>query len=171
MEEIQNPSVSGQEEVNDSIDYISALNEMKQNSVSKEAYNKLKQENKKLLESLVTGKELDPSQIPEKPDIQKLRKELYGGEKELDNLEYVTKTLQLRKALMDEGQEDPFLPVGSKAIIEGRDYDTVEKVAQTLQELVDYANGDSAIFTTELQRVMVDSPAITAKIASKSRRR
>ena len=39
-------SVSQQENVNDSTDYIEAIKEMKQNSVSKEAYEKLKAENK-----------------------------------------------------------------------------------------------------------------------------
>ena len=40
-------SESGEENVNDSIDYIEAIKEMKQNSVSKESYEKVKQENKK----------------------------------------------------------------------------------------------------------------------------
>ena len=42
-------SESGEENVNDSIDYIEAIKEMKQNSVSKESYEKVKQENKKLM--------------------------------------------------------------------------------------------------------------------------
>ena len=36
------------------------------------------------------------------------------------------------------------------------DVKTAEKVAQVLQECVDYAEGDSAVFTNELQRRMVD---------------
>ena len=52
-------SVSQQTEVNDSIDYIEAIKEMKQNSVSKEAYEKLKAENKQLLDSIINGTELD----------------------------------------------------------------------------------------------------------------
>ena len=43
-------SVSQQENVNDSIDYIEAIKEMKQNSVTRESYDKLKSENKQLLE-------------------------------------------------------------------------------------------------------------------------
>ena len=48
--------VSGEENVNDSINYIEAIKEMKQNSVSKQAYDKLREENKQLLDSLINGK-------------------------------------------------------------------------------------------------------------------
>ena len=36
------------------------------------------------------------------------------------------------------------------------DIKTAEKVANVLQECVDYAEGDSAVFTNELQRRLVD---------------
>ena len=51
-------SESGEENVNDSIDYIEAIKEMKQNSVSKESYEKVKQENKKLMDALLTTSRL-----------------------------------------------------------------------------------------------------------------
>ena len=59
MEEKDLTSVSQQEEVNDSIDYIEAIKEIKQNSVDREAYNKLREENKRLLNSLVNGESID----------------------------------------------------------------------------------------------------------------
>lgn len=167
MEETTNNVVSGQETVDNSIDYISALNEMRQNSVKREAYDKLREENKRLVNAIVSGKELEASDIPAKPDINQLRKELYGNGSELTNLEYVKKTLQLREALIEQGKPDPFLPAGEKVILENSDYEAAERVANSLKELVEYADGDNIIFTNELQRVMVDSPAI----ASKSRRR
>ena len=64
-EEIMNNSVSGEEMSNNSVDYIAAINEMKQNSVSREQYNKLQSENKKLLDALVTNKQIDVAE--EKP--------------------------------------------------------------------------------------------------------
>ena len=42
----------------DNIDYISAISEMKKNSVTRESYDKLKSENKQLLDALVNGKEI-----------------------------------------------------------------------------------------------------------------
>lgn len=152
-------SVSQQENVNDSIDYIEAIKEMKQNSVSKEAYEKLKQENKQLLDSIINGTELSQQNIKvEEPvDIKQLRNNLFNQDGDLTNLEYISSALKLRDELMKKGEKDPFLPVGEKIIPTDEDVQTANRVAAILQDCVDYAEGDSAIFTTELQRVMIDS--------------
>lgn len=152
-------SVSQQENVNDSIDYIEAIKEMKQNSVSKEAYEKLKQENKQLLDSIINGTELSQQNIKvEEPvDIKQLRNNLFNQDGDLTNLDYISSALKLRDELIKKGEKDPFLPVGEKIIPTDEDVQTANRVAAILQDCVDYADGDSAIFTTELQRVMIDS--------------
>ena len=61
-----NNSVTGQENVDDSFDYISALNEMKQNSVSRSEYEKLKADNKRLLDSIVNGTLENVEVLPKK---------------------------------------------------------------------------------------------------------
>lgn len=150
-EEIKNQSVSEQEKVNDGIDYIEALKEMKQNSVSRESYDKLKSENKQLLDALVQGKEIElPKE--EKLDVNELRKKLFNKDAYLSNLEYVDAALKLRKALIDNGERDPFLPYGDRVDTTAEHYAKAETVANVLQECVDFADGDSGIFTAELQR-------------------
>lgn len=144
------------EAVDDGVDYITAINEMKKTTVPKEKYEKLAEENKRLLESLVAGEKLEPKE-EEKIDVNALRKELYSGECELNNLEYVDKTLKLRKALIDAGERDPFLPIGDKVDITSETVEKAETVAQVLQECVDFAEGDSGIFTAELQRRTKDT--------------
>lgn len=62
-------NVSQQENVNDSNDYIEAIKEMKQNSVSKEAYEKLKKENKQLLDSIINGSELNTEHIKKEEPV------------------------------------------------------------------------------------------------------
>lgn len=155
-------SVSSETTVPDGVDYVAAINELKQNSVSKAQYEKLQGENKKLLDALVSNKQID---VPaEKPaDIKELRKNLFNNESGLSNLEYVENALKLRKALMDAGERDPFLPVGSKV---QPDYDMVAKaeaVAKGLQEMVDFADGDSGIFNAEYQRRVVDTMPMRQK--------
>jgi len=152
MENLENlTNASGEEISNDGVDYISAINEMKQNSVSKDQYAKLQQENKKLLDALVSNKQIDAPE--EKPvDVNELRQKLFNNEQGLSNLEYIDTALKLRNALIEKGEADPFLPVGSHTQV---DYDMQEKaqgVADVLQECVDFAQGDSGIFTAELQR-------------------
>lgn len=150
-EEIKNQSVSEQEKVNDGIDYIEALKEMKQNSVSRESYDKLKSENKQLLDALVQGKEIElPKE--EKLDVNELRKKLFNKDAYLSNLEYVDTALKLRKALIENGERDPFLPYGDRVDTTAEHYAKAETVANVLQECVDFADGDSGIFTAELQR-------------------
>lgn len=150
-------SVSQQETVNDSNDYIEAIKEMKQNSVSKEAYEKLKAENKQLLDSIINGTELPQSQREEPVDINKLRKDLFSTDTDMSNLEFVSNALKLRDELISRGEKDPFLPAGEKIIPTEEDIQTANRVASILRDCVEYADGDSSIFTTELQRLTIDS--------------
>lgn len=151
-------SVSQQENVNDSTDYIEAIKEMKQNSVSKEAYEKLKAENKQLLDSIINGTELDNIKKEEPVDIETLRKDLFSdASHEKTNLDYVSSALKLRDALIAAGEKDPFLPAGEKIIPTEEDIATANRVASILKDCVEYADGDSALFTSELQRVTIDS--------------
>lgn len=144
-------SVSEQEKVNDGIDYIEALKEMKQNSVSRTDYNKVKEENKRLLDALVQGKEIElPKE--EAVDVNSLRKALFNKDGQMSNLEYVSTALKLRKALIERGERDPFLPYGDRVDTKAEHYEKAENVANVLQECVDFADGDSGIFTAELQR-------------------
>lgn len=138
------------------VDYVTAINELKANSVSREQYSKLQADNKRLLDALVSNKQID---IPEeKPvNVDELRAKLFKNEQGLSNLEFISTALQLRDALIANGDPDPFLPVGSKV---QPDYDMVEKadnVAKCLKEIVDFADGDSGIFNAEYQRRVVDT--------------
>jgi 5'-3' exonuclease len=149
-------SVSQQENVNDSTDYIEAIKEMKQNSVDRAAYDKLKSENKQLLDALVNGKEINIKQ-EEPVDIAKLRKDLFNKDGHMSNLEYVSSALKLRDALIEKGERDPFLPYGDKVTLTAEHYDKAETVATVLKECVEFADGDSGIFTAELQRRTKDT--------------
>ena len=135
-------------------DYLAAIKELKQNSVNRAEYDKLRAENKKLLDSIVNGQSVEVEPVPEKKSIEELR-EAYLKEDQT-NLEYITNTLNLRKALIEEGKPDPFLPIGNQILPTDEDVAAANKVAEVLQECVDYAEGDSSVFTNELQRRLVD---------------
>lgn len=150
---LEQTSVTG--EVEDMTpDYLAAIKELKQNSVDRAEYDKLRAENKKLLDSIVNGQSVEVEPVPEKKSIEELR-EAYLKEDQT-NLEYITNTLNLRKALIEEGKPDPFLPIGNQILPTDEDVAAANKVAEVLQECVDYAEGDSSVFTNELQRRLVD---------------
>lgn len=68
-------------------DYIEAIKNLKQTTVDKTAYDALRSENKKLLESLVNGEEIQPQNKVLTEDINSLRKEILTNQS-LTNLEY-----------------------------------------------------------------------------------
>lgn len=146
---------SEQKNVPDNVDYIEAIKEIKANTVDKEAYNKLKEENKKLLDSLINGEAINQQSHVEKVDISELRKDLFNNEH--SNIEYVEKALQLRDEIIKQGGKDPFLPYGEKILPTDEDIATANRVAEKLRECIEYADGNSDIFTTELQRIMIDT--------------
>ena len=138
----------------DNTDYIAAIKELKQNSVDRSKYEALRAENKKLLDSIVNGTTVELPPVEQKKSIEELRAAYLKEDQ--SNLEYITNTLKLREAIIAEGKPDPFLPIGEQIMPTDDDIKTAEKVANVLQECVDYAEGDSAVFTNELQRRLVD---------------
>ena len=147
-------SVTGTVEDNTQ-DYIAAIKELKQNSVDRSEYDKLRAENKKLIDAVVNGQPGQEEQVVvrhSKEQIDDLRNDLFNSPRELNNLEFITKTMELREALMENGEPDPFLPVGKQISPTRDDIEGAEKVAQVYKECIEYAEGDSEVFTNELMR-------------------
>lgn len=144
------------EENSSDTDYVAAIKELKQNTVSKESYQKLRDENKKLLQSLVNGESIQVENL-KKPSISELRQDLFSETQELNNVNFITKALELRNALIEAGETDPFLPVGKRITPTEEDISIANRVATVLQECVDYSEGDSAAFTAELTRRTIDT--------------
>ena len=136
----------------DNNQYIEALNQLKANSVDKAEYDKLKAENKKLLDSIVNGTEVALPAV-EKASISDLRQKLVNSSEDgMSSLEYTETALKLRERLIEEGEEDPFVPHGSQYSPTQLDYDRAHRVAAILQECVDRADGDDATFLAELNK-------------------
>ena len=147
-------SVTGTVEDNTQ-DYLAAIKELKEKSVDRSEYDKLRAENKRLIDAVVNGQPGQEEQAAakhSKEQIDELRNDLFNSPKELNNLEYVTKAMELREALMENGEPDPFLPYGKQISPTRDDIEGAEKVAQVYKECIDYAEGDSEVFTNELMR-------------------
>lgn len=147
-------SVTGTVEDNTQ-DYLAAIKELKENSVDRSEYDKLRAENKRLIDAVVNGQPGQEEQVVSKhtkEEINDLRNELFNSPRELNNLEYITKAMELREALIENGEPDPFLPVGKQISPTRDDIEGAEKVAQVYKECIEYADGDSEVFTNELMR-------------------
>ena len=138
-------------------DYIATINQLKSQSVDKAEYERLRTDNKRLLDSIVNGgTEAKVDEIPKLREPQEIRKELFHSESSLDNLTYATKALELRSSLIAKGEADPFLPSGKQIIPTDEDVVSATRVASVLAECVEYADGDNSVFTNELQRRTLD---------------
>lgn len=156
--------------VEEEFDVVKEVNDLKKNSVPKEEYDKVVEKNNQLLKSIING-DVEGLDLPE-PDnssndnieeIKKCRNDLANSE--LNNLDYIKTALKLRRAVIAEyGEEkDPFLPTGHDVVVTKEDIETANKVADIFQELVDEADGDSAYFTNNLQRAIVEDRRPIAK--------
>ena len=153
------------------VDLAKALKELRENSVSKEDYERVVNENKQLVAEVINGEggagngQATPPQDLE-ADIKALREKLYGPKaSELSNLEFCEATLKLREAIIKRDGVDPFLPHGAN--IKPTDFDTqrAQAVADVMAECIKEADGDSGVFTALLQaKTNNDSQALTAHL-------
>jgi hypothetical protein len=158
-------------EETDNVALAKALKETRENSVSKEEYEKLQKENKELVAQIINGEGgagNGQTITPEKADIKALREKLYGAKSnELSNLEFCKTTLELRNAVIAQEGYDPFLPYGEKIKPTAQDIEKADAVAKVFQECIDEAKGDSEIFTALLQsKTNNDSPSFLAHLKS-----
>ncbi len=132
---------------------IEAIKKLKENSVSKDIYNKAIEENKRLYDALINGADesAETPEVEEKKPLTELRKELFTPKKELTDIEYVTKALELRDRVLEETGDDIF--VGSTHMNTPRqeDYEIAERVADVFRECLDVANGQNGQFIAALQ--------------------
>lgn len=131
-------------------DYLAAIKELKQNSVNRSEYDALKAENKRLIDSLVNGQTIDQP-VVQKASIEELRADLFGANN-LTNLEYCTKALELRDAILEQEGKDIFVGSGHRFTPSREDYESAENVASVMRDCIEYAEGNSEIFTQELMR-------------------
>lgn len=151
----QEKNVNIPEEETTQVNYIEAMAEMRKNMVSRDEYNKVVEENKQLVNTLVSGQTIElPKQEPE-VNLDELRNDLFN--KDNTNLGFAEKALKLRNELLKRGERDPFVPYGHQYLPTDEDVASAEKAADALQHCIDVADGDPNIFQNELQRIMVDT--------------
>ena len=170
MEEKDQNSVTSQQgdTTETEFDPVQAINELKKNSVSKEKYEQVVAEKNKYLKALIDGNQVAEAQPKEPVDVDALRADLFG--KELSNLDFAKKALELRDALIERDGVDIFVGKGSKLTPTQEDYEAAQRVADVFQNCIEVSDGDSEIFTRELMRLTDDVAPLTNKINPKIKR-
>lgn len=137
-------------ETDTATDYLEAIKQLKANSVERTEYDKLRQENKQLLDSLVNGTYTQNEEPVQRRTNEELRAVLFG--KECSNLEYAKAALELRDNILTTEHKDIFVGEGHKYNPTSDDYASAQKVAEVFEECIEYSNGDNDLFTQELMR-------------------
>lgn len=135
-------------------EYINQINDLKEKTVSREEYERIKNDNRELAKALIngTGANIPGITKPEnKPDLDDLRKKLFT-KKSKNDLEYFTNLLALRDGVMADGQPDPFLPINREFRATAQDEADAERIATQIKEAIEYADGDPAVFSNDLRR-------------------
>lgn len=146
-------------------DYISAIQEMKQNSVPREDFEKLKKEKSELVRALMNGERLSPENKPNKPSADEYRQKLFVDGCKSD-MEYFEATIGLRDAILEESGEDIFV---AKKNPTDDELARAEKTARIYKECLDYAKGDALLFKNELMRRTVDDAPVTSAMMNRRR--
>lgn len=136
--------------------YIDTINDLKNNTVSKEEYQKLKDENKTLFDSIMNGNASSSPEKP-KPTAQELRNKLYGQDCEkLSDVEYVEAVCDLRDILLEEEGIDYMAPTGSQYSADYNDKAAANKVYEGFRHCLEVADGNNEVFHQELSRITND---------------
>ena len=139
---------------------LTQLEKMKKETVPLDKYTKALEENKVLVNQIINGQSDDENNqevVYSDEELNKLREELFDTEKhDLTNLEYCAKALALRDGILQKsgGKVDVFVGTHNQFEPSQDDYYRAENTAETFRECIAYANGDSQLFTQELQRRM-----------------
>lgn len=135
-------------------EYINQIKDLKEKTVSREEYERIKNDNRELAKALINGTGANIPGITkpeEKPDLDDLRKKLFT-KKSKNDLEYFTNLLALRDGVMADGQPDPFLPINREFRATAQDEADAERIATQIKEAIEYADGDPAVFSNDLRR-------------------
>lgn len=151
IEEAKKPEEKGKElQEAEALIQLKNANEelMKENEELKEA-------KKTFYDSILNKQPAENPNVEEpKVDIEALRKKTFSTDQ--TNLEYWTNALSLREALIKEGKPDPFLPVGTNAPVTDNDIAAANRVAKSMAELVEMADGSPEAFNSLYQAHVKD---------------
>lgn len=137
--------------------YIKNLEDLKKNTVSKELYEKLQQENKQLADSLANGigqvKEEDDDVVIV-PTIEEANEKMKNAK---NDLEFIEGALDYREACMAKKDGyDPFVGRGHNITPSKEAYESAQRAADVFKECVEAADGDNEKFIAELQYRTID---------------
>lgn len=133
-------------------EYIETINKLKANSVSKDEYLKLRNENKQLLDALASNQVVEVTAEP-KRDITEVRKELFTNHSNLSNREICQDMMDLYDYELENRGVNIFMPTDPQYIPTQDDITQVDNMVRGMKAALETANGNDLIFNQEIERL------------------
>ena len=149
-------------ETDTSSQYVAAIKELKNNSVSKDIYDKLKSENAQLLDALINGGQIninDPSLQADEPKLEDMILEFNrgiddGGQK--FNIEAIKQSVETRNRILNEKGIDVYLSQGYQPT--DQEVREAQDCADLFEAALEYANGDEELFSQFMMNHTIEYP-------------
>lgn len=141
-------------------DYIANLNALRDNTVPKDEYQRVLEDNRNLMNALANGTHYgDEETEEEEVDVDALRKKLFSANSDVLDLEYIDCAVKLRDAILESDGVDIFLPNNPSYQFKDSDAVTTHRIAEVFKECIAAANGNNDVFKAQLQ-ARVDFPRL-----------
>lgn len=140
-------------ETDTTADYIETINQLKQNSVSKDEYMKLKNENKQLLNAIASNQVVEVAAEPE-IDIKEVRENVFKNHSNLSNREFVDNVVKLYDYELEHSGKNIFMPNDPNYIPTQDDINQVDNMVTGFKNALEEANGNDLIFNQYMERIL-----------------
>lgn len=130
----------------DDLNLLDEIKKLKENSVSKEEYEKERAKNKELMRRLVEGGGQDVK-TDDTVDLNKIREDLFKNNAEgLSKREFWQKVLTLRHERLKNEGVDIFLPKGRKTRYTRLDIESANRLDETISQMIEDSEENPALF-------------------------
>lgn len=145
-------------------DYIEQIKNLKANSVSKADYDKLRAENKQLLDAVVNGNSSVVSE-PAKPkrSFEEIGKELASTDW-ATNKDFFALSEEFREAMIEQKGIDPWMYKGEpsdRVEYTDKDYDDAARIEEFINHMHDFDDEASQIYNAEINRIIPPKKGVT----------
>lgn len=149
--EIITPEIEDQEEQS-AADIIA---ELRANTVPKNKYERLEQENKKLMRAIANGEEVQV-EAPKTPEEINKQRETFLKENNAGPVKFWTDFLEVREYDIEHNKRDPMKGFGKMYIPNEEEDMWMDRVADVVSQCLEIADGDDIVFSNELNRRIND---------------
>lgn len=133
-------------ETDNDLNLLDEMKKLKENSVSKEEYEKERAKNKELMRRLVEGGGQDVK-TDDTVDLNKIREDLFTNNAEgLSKREFWQRVLTLRHERLKNEGVDIFLPKGRKTRYTRLDIESANRLDETITQMIEDSEDNPALF-------------------------